>query len=80
MFAYQPTFNTIKDNNTRSEYVISWRSKGLYTTKLPPVNNDLLPNKVYFNRKIALEFDSTPLIVDQNNFIAKTVNVYIVYD
>ena len=55
MFVYQPTFSTIKDNNTRPEYVISWRSKGLYTIKLPPVNNDLLPNKVYFNRKLALQ-------------------------
>ena len=80
MFVYQPTFSTIKDNNTRPEYVISWRSKGLYITKLPPVNNDLLPKKVYFNRKIALQFDSTPLIVDQNDLIAKIVNVYIVHD
>ena len=35
---------------------------------------------VYFNRKIALQFDSAHLIVDQNIYIAKIVNIYIVYD
>ena len=67
MFVYQPTF-------------INWRSKVLYSTKLTPINNDLLPNIVYFNRKLALPFDSAYLIIDQNKCIPKIINVYIVYD
>ena len=77
MLIYQTTFTTI---NTRTEYIISWRSKGLYTTKLTPINTDILPNIVYFNRKIALKLNSTPLILDRNSYIAKILNVYIVFD
>ena len=80
LFVYQPTFSTIKYHNTITEYVISWRSKILYTTNLAPINNYLLPNIVNFNKTIALQFDSTPLVLDQNNYIARTVSTYIVYD
>ena len=65
MFAYQATFSAIKYRNTRTEYIISWRSKGLYIIKLTAINNDLSPNILYFNRKIALQFDFTLLIVNQ---------------
>ena len=65
MFAYQATLSAIKYHNTRTEYVISWRSKGFYIIKFTPINNDLSPNILYFNRKIALQFDFTPLIVNQ---------------
>ena len=34
---------------------------------------------IYFNKKIALQFDSTPLVANQNNYTTKTVNVYTVY-
>ena len=80
MFVYQTTFTTNKYHNTRTEYIISWRSKGLYTTKLAPINTDILHNIVYFNRKIALKLNSTPLILDRNSYIAKIVNVCIVCD
>ena len=35
--------------------------------------------QIYFNKKIALQFDSTPLVANQNNYTTKTVNVYTVY-
>ena len=57
MFVYQPTFSTIKYHNTRIEYTISWRSKVLYIIDLIPINNDLLSNIKYFNKKVALQFD-----------------------
>ena len=65
MFAYQATLSAIKYHNTRTEYVISWRSKGFYIIKFTPINNDLSPNILYFDREIALQFDFTPLIVNQ---------------
>ena len=63
MFAYQSKFSTINFYNTRTEYVISWRSKGLYTINIVPINNDLLLNMKYVNKRIALQFDSTLLVV-----------------
>ena len=46
------------------------------------INNDLLPKIKYFKKKKkkALQFDSTPLVVHQNNYTTKIVNVYIGYD
>ena len=34
----------------------------------------------YFDKKIALQFDYTPSVVEQNDYPSKIVNVYIVYD
>ena len=34
----------------------------------------------YFEYKIGLQFNNTPLVVEQNNYARKIVNVYIVYD
>ena len=39
-----------------------------------------LPNKKYFTIKKGIQFNSTPLVVKQNNYTTKMVNVYIVYD
>ena len=80
MFVYQPTYNVIKYLNTSTEYITSWRSKGVYNAKLIPIKNHSLPNIKYFNKKIALQFDYTPLVVEQNNYTPKIVNVFIVFD
>ena len=63
MFAYQSKFRTINFYNTRTEYVISWRSKGLYTINIIPINNDHLLNMKYVSKRIALQFDSILLVV-----------------
>ena len=80
MFVYHPTFSMIKYLNNSNEYIISWRSKGVCNTKLIPIKNDSLPNIKYFNKKIALQFNYTPLVAEQNDHASKIVNVYIVYD
>ena len=49
MFIYQATFNVVKYLNTSTEYIISWKSKGVYNTKLIPIKNDSLPKIKYFN-------------------------------
>ena len=64
MFIYQSTFSMIKYHNIRAEYIISWRSKGVYITKLVPIKNDSLPNTKFFGEKIALQFNCTPLFVE----------------
>ena len=65
---------------TRAEYITRWKSKGEYITDLEPIKNDSLPNIKYFDKKIALQFSYTPLVVDQINYTIKFVNFYIVYD
>ena len=37
MFVYQPTFSTKKSQDTNAEYVVGWRSKGVYVTDLVPI-------------------------------------------
>ena len=38
MFVHQPTFNTLELKEDKgTEYVISWKSKGVYTSKLKPL-------------------------------------------
>ena len=50
MFIYQPTFYPIKYKNTSIEYVISWKSKGVYNSKLVALNTDFLSNIKYFKK------------------------------
>ena len=68
MFVYQPTFSMIKYHNTKTKQISSWRSKGVYITKVIPINNDSLPNIEYFYEKIELKFNYTSLVVEQNNY------------
>ena len=65
---------------TRTEYITMWKSKRVYVTDLEPIKNDSLPNIKYFDKKIALHFSYTTLVVDQINYTTKSVNFYIVYD
>ena len=62
MFVYQPIFNTIKYKNISTEYVISWKSKGVYNSKLIALNSDFLPNIKYL--KEGLQFNNTPLVIE----------------
>ena len=39
-----------------------------------------LPNVRYFGNKIGVQFNSTPLVIEQNNYTTKIANVYNVYD
>ena len=77
MFVYQATYYMIKHPNTSTEYVNGWRSKGLYNTKLIPIKNDSLPKIKYFNKKVLLQIDYTPLGLEQNNYRPKIINIFI---
>ena len=81
MFACQPTFNVLELKNDKpTEYIISWKSKRLYKSKLIALHGAFLPNIKYFKNKIGIQFNSTPLVIERNNYVTKIVNVYIVYD
>ena len=46
MFVYQPTFSMLelKEDNKGTEYVIDWKSKEVYTSKLTPLLTAFLHN------------------------------------
>ena len=81
MFVYQPKFKVLelkKDKGT--EYIISWKSKGIYNSKLIALHGAFLPSVKYFRNKIEIQSNSTPLVIEQNSYAKKIVNVYIIYD
>ena len=47
----------IEYHNTRTEDIISCRSKGVYITKLIPVKNDYLSNIKYIGEKRTLQLN-----------------------
>ena len=43
MFVYQPTLDTLELTKRKgTDYVLSWKSKGVYTCKLKPLNTAFL--------------------------------------
>ena len=80
MFVHQATFNTLelkKDKGT--DYVLSWKWKGVYTSKLKPLYSEFLHSIKLSGHKIKIKFDKDPLVVEQNSYTTKIVNVFIVY-
>ena len=68
MFIYQPAFNTLELQEDKSaEYVIRWKSKGVYTFKLTLlyiVFSDTIKLSRY---KIEVQFNKSGLVVEKNN-------------
>ena len=58
-----------------TEYITSWKLKGVYNTKLLPTKKDSLPNIKCFKYKIEIQFNNTSLVVEQNNYGSKIINV-----
>ena len=80
-FIYQPTLDALelkKDKGT--DYVLSCKSKGVYNSKLKPLYTAFLHSIKLSEYRIGIEFDKDPFAVEQNNYLTKIVNVYIVYD
>ena len=80
-FVYQPIIDTLeikKDKGT--DYVLSWKSKGLYTSKLKPLYTAFLRSIKLNIYRIGIKFDEDPLTVEQSNYLTKIATVYIVYD
>ena len=81
MFVYQPTFNVLELKNSKgTEYIVSWKSKEIYNSKLIALHGTFLPNVKHFRNKIGIQFNSAPLAIEQNNYATKILEVYIVYD
>ena len=70
--------------NGNSDYVLSWKSKGLSTESITPSyapNNFLSPSLNYLDSKIRLRFSGSCLKQDRITYThGKIVNIYIVYE
>ena len=77
---YQPTLDTLELKKDKGiDYVLSWKSKGVFNSKLKSLYTALL-NSIKLSRyKMGIKFNTDPLAVEQNNYLTKIVNVYIVY-
>ena len=81
MFVYQTTFDTLqlkKDKGTN--YVLSWKSKRVYTSKHNPLYTVFLHNTKLSGYRMGIKFDKDPLAVEKNNHVTKTTNAYVIYN
>ena len=81
MFVYQSILDAIilkKDKGP--DYVLSWKSKRVYTSKLKLLYTAFLHSIKLYGYKVGIKFDKDPSAVKQNNYATKIVNAYIVYD
>ena len=82
MFVYQPIFNILKLKEDKdAEYVISWKSKGVYNSKIiSSLYTSFLHNIKNSVYKMGMQFNNSILVVEKSNYATKIVNAHIVYD
>ena len=80
-FFYQPTldaFELKKDKGT--DYVLSWKPKGVFNSKLKPLYTAFLNSIKLSESKIGIKFHKDLLAAEENKYLRKIVNAYIAYD
>ena len=81
MSVYLPKLDKLELKKDRgTDYVLSWKSKKVYTSKLKPLYTAFLHSITLSGYKIGIKFDKDPLAVEPNNYLTKIINGYIVYD
>ena len=77
MFFYQPLLNTLElKKDKATNYVLSWKSKVVYASKLKHLCTAFLYSIKFSGCKLKIKFDKDPLAVEQNNYTTKIVNAY----
>ena len=72
MFVYQPTLDTLESKKDKgTDYVLSWNSKGEYTSKLKPLYTAFLDSIKPSGYRMRIKCDREPLTVEQNNYTTK---------
>ena len=61
-----------------TDYITGWKSIGVYTSELTPSYPALLHNIKRFEYRIGMQFDNSFLVAEENDYVNKIVNVYIV--
>ena len=69
----------LKEEEEKSaEYVIAWKPKKFLKSILEPLYNPFASTIKHFGYKIGIQFNNSGLVIERNNYLAKTINVYIV--
>ena len=80
-FVYQATLHPLQSKRENgTDYILSWKSKGVYNSKPKPLYTTFLHSIKLSRYRMGIELDKDHLTVEQNNYLTKIVNVYIVYD
>ena len=79
MFINQHSALELKEDKN-IKYVIGWKSRGVYTSKCFPSYTAFLPSMKLSWNKVKIPFNNSVLVVEQNSYVTKFVNAYIVYD
>ena len=75
---FQPTLDTLELKKDKgNDYILSWKSNGVYNSKLKPLYTAFLHSIKLSGYKMGKKIDTDPLTVEQNNYLTKIVNVYI---
>ena len=81
MYVKQPALDMLELKEDKStDYVIGWKSDGLFKSKLLSLHGAFLPIIKYTGYKIGIQFNNPSLVIYQQNFTIKIVNVYMVFD
>ena len=62
----------------QTDYVLSWKSNGVYNSKIKPLYTAFLHTRKPSGYKMEIQFDKDPLAVEQNNYLNKIINIYII--
>ena len=77
----QPTLYILEFKKDKStDYVLSWRSKGVYISKLKPLYTAFLHSINLSGYRIGIKIDKDHLLVEKNNYATKIVNAYLASD
>ena len=72
MLVYQATLDMLELKEDKGiNYVLSWKSKGEYNSKLKPLYTAFLHSIKLSGYKMGIKFDKDPLAVEQNDYLNK---------
>ena len=63
-----------------TDYVFSWKSKGVFKNKFQPLYAAFLHSIKISEYRIVMKFDKEPLPLEQNSYLTKILNVYVAYN
>ena len=62
------------------DYVIGWKSNGLFKSKLFPLYGAFLSKIKQFGCNIGIQFNNTHLVEGQNNYMTNIVNAFMIFN
>ena len=78
---YQPALDSLELKKIKALIMfLVWNQRGYLILNLKLLYTAFLHSIKLSEYRIGIKFDKVSLAVEQNNYLAKTVNVYIVFD